>query len=284
MKMHLTMRFPQGRPKALTFSYDDGVYQDLRLLQLFNQYQLKGTFNLNSGVLEIDPGDRKSGRMTEEDTIQAYTSTPHEVAVHSFTHPHLERIPVEQATKEILCDRMRLEKMFGRIVRGGAYPFGTTSDAVVAALRSSGICYCRTTQSTESFDIPQDWLRMPATCHHNNPRLMELAQRFVQESPDRQVGWRRDPWLFYVWGHSYEFDRNEQYNNWEMMEDFCRTISKKTDVWYATNIEIYDYVQSFRQMQISMDESILHNPTALELFFERDQKIESIGPGETKKL
>lgn len=282
--MKLNMRFPGGRPKALTFSYDDGVYQDLRLLQLFDRYNLKCTFNLNSGLLERNPGDRKSGHMTEEDTVGAYIGTSHEIAVHSFTHPHLEQIPIEQATKEIICDRMYLEKIFRCIVRGGAYPFGTTNDAVVATLRNSGICYCRTTHSTERFDIPQDWLRMSATCHHSNPRLMEFARRFVQESPDRQARGHRAPWMFYVWGHSYEFDYNEPHNNWKMMEEFCGTVSAKADVWYATNIEIYDYVQAFRQMQISLDESILRNPTALELYFECNQTIEKIEQGETKKL
>ena len=34
--------------KALTFSYDDGVEQDRRLVELFNKNNLKCTFNLNS--------------------------------------------------------------------------------------------------------------------------------------------------------------------------------------------------------------------------------------------
>ena len=36
--------------KAITFSYDDGIEQDLPLLQILRDYGLKGTFNLNTGL------------------------------------------------------------------------------------------------------------------------------------------------------------------------------------------------------------------------------------------
>lgn len=39
----------QGKTKAITFSFDDGVEQDIRLIEMFDRYGLKGTFNLNSG-------------------------------------------------------------------------------------------------------------------------------------------------------------------------------------------------------------------------------------------
>lgn len=47
---NLFMRFPQGRAKALTLSYDDGVEQDIRLIEIMGKHGLKGTFNLNSGL------------------------------------------------------------------------------------------------------------------------------------------------------------------------------------------------------------------------------------------
>ena len=38
-----------GKLKAVTFSYDDGMTQDIRLIELLNKYNLKCTFNINSG-------------------------------------------------------------------------------------------------------------------------------------------------------------------------------------------------------------------------------------------
>ena len=40
--------------KAVTFSYDDGVTQDIRMINLLNKYGLKATFNLNSELLGRD--------------------------------------------------------------------------------------------------------------------------------------------------------------------------------------------------------------------------------------
>ena len=45
------MLFPGGKQKAFTMSYDDGVTQDERLIAYMNQYGIKGTFNLNAGLM-----------------------------------------------------------------------------------------------------------------------------------------------------------------------------------------------------------------------------------------
>ena len=37
--------------KYFTLSFDDGLEQDKRVIQLMRQYGLKGTFNLNAGLL-----------------------------------------------------------------------------------------------------------------------------------------------------------------------------------------------------------------------------------------
>lgn len=282
--MQFSMRFPGGKPKALTFSYDDGVYQDLRLIEIFNRYGLKGTFNLNSGLFGAEPGERKSGRMTKEDVLSAYKKFGHEVAIHGFTHPFLEQLSPEQVTKEILEDRKNLEELFCTIIRGGAYPMGTYSDEVVDILKKCGVKYFRTTKSTEKFDIPRDWLRMPATCHHSNEKLFELASRFTDDSPDLREAWRNQAWLFYVWGHSYEFDQNVENNNWERMDHFCRQVSGREDVWYATNMEIYDYIAAFGKLEISLDESTVYNPNSQTVFFKYKNKNLEVRSGEVINL
>ena len=39
---NLIMRFPEGKPKALTLSYDDGVEQDEHLIEIVEKKGLKG--------------------------------------------------------------------------------------------------------------------------------------------------------------------------------------------------------------------------------------------------
>ena len=274
----LHMRFPDGKAKALTFSYDDGTKHDIRLVDIFNRYGLKGTFNLNTG--RFPPDDTPSrpsyynGRMTKERTYELFANSGHEVAVHTLTHPFLEQLPVNTAAYEVLEDRKALEDMFGTVIRGMAYPYGTYSDKVVEVLKSCGIAYARTTKVTGDFSLPTDWLRLPATCHHNAKNLMELGKKFVNETPNRTS------WLFYVWGHSYEFDRND---NWDIIENFAELIGFKDDIWYATNIEIYDYCKAYEALLFSVDGTKVYNPTSTKVFFADSSanKIYSVEPGQT---
>lgn len=271
------MRFPGGKSKALTLSYDDGVAQDIRLIEIMKKHGLKGTFNINSGLYapEGTTNPEGKGRMSKSKCQEVYLNSGMEVAVHGLTHPYLEQLPENLCTYEVLQDRKNLEADFGYMIRGMAYPFGTTSDSVVASLKQCGIAYSRTTVSTEKFTIPTDWLRLPATCHHRNPRLMELARNFVDNA------FLRGPGLFYLWGHSYEFDQNLPDNNWGIIEEFAEFMGNREDIWYATNIEIYDYIQAYNQLIFSMDYTKVYNPTCTTLYFKTAKGEYQVKPGET---
>ena len=177
--MKIYLRFPGFLKKALTLSYDDGVDTDIKMIDILNRHGIKATFNLNTGLFSEIP--RPDGythyfyHLTKSQALELYTSSGHELAVHTLTHPFLETLSPEEIAHEITEDRKNIEEMFGGVVRGMAYPFGTYDDRVVEIAKSCGIAYSRTTISTGCFDIPCDWLRLPATCHHNDPRLNELT-------------------------------------------------------------------------------------------------------------
>lgn len=117
--------FPGGKKKCLTFSYDDAGVQDIQLIKLFDQYNIKGTFNINSGQTQKDgPYWRVDyNRLTSEVLTEVYKN--HEIAGHTYSHPDLTVLDEEDIFKEIHNDRLELEKITGRDVRGFAYPFGT---------------------------------------------------------------------------------------------------------------------------------------------------------------
>lgn len=282
MSKTIIMRFPHDLAKALTLSYDDAVEQDVRLIDIMKQHGLKGTFNINSSqyIAEdfVYPPEKKWGqRMPRAKATALYGQDGIEPALHALSHPRLETLPAAQVAYEIIKDRENLEEQFGHIVRGMAYPYGTYSDEVVRVLRDCGIVYCRTTKATRQFDLPTEWLTLHPTCHHADPTLPELTRKFVEQTlPDD-----RQPWMFYLWGHAYEFNSAD---NWEVIESFAQQIGGKQDIWYATNIEIYEYVESFHRLVYSLDMKLIHNPTATPLWFIIDHKHYHIAPGETLKL
>lgn len=271
------LRFPGGKAKALTFSYDDGVEQDIRLIEIFRQYGMKGTFNINAGQFEPEgktfPEGQYYRRMSESMVKATYTEDVCEVACHTYNHPHLTACSSAVVCNQIMEDRKALEAMFDRQIHGMAYPYGPTNDTVVDVCRLCGIYYSRTTVSTENFDMPTDWLRLPATCHHKNPRLMELADQFLNMDASGL------PQLFYVWGHSFEF---ESADNWHVIEDFCEKMANKDDIWYATNTEIYTAWADYMKLETSADGSMIHNPTCRSVWIANNKnEVFEILPGQT---
>ena len=267
--------FPGFKRMAVTLSYDDAVKQDRRLISIMKQHGLKGTFNVNAGLLSGN-----GNHMTLDEAYALYTGSGMEVAAHGYKHLHLANVDSAIATYDVINDRVELEKLFDTVVKGMAYAYGNYSDSVVDILTMCGIEYARTVTSTEKFDIPTDWLRMPATCHHNNPRLMELAERFV-EGKGQSKHWINTPRLFYLWGHSYEFDND---NNWDVIETFAEYIGSRDDIWYATNGEIYEYVTAYDRLRFSADGQLVHNPSAVTVYIEYLNNQFAIAPGETVRI
>ena len=278
-KAYYYLRWPRGRGKAITLSYDDGVEQDRQLVALMKKHGFRGTFNLNYGKMPPDGTTYEPGRihrpMPLSECLKTFSDPDVEVAIHGLTHPFLERLTAPEVMHEIIEDRKGLEGAFGGVIRGMAYPYGTYSDQVVEVLRLCGVCYARTVEATQRFDIPKDWLRMPATCHHVHPRLMELADEF----DTLQV--KKDPALFYLWGHSYEFERD---NNWHVIEQFFIRLGGKDDIWYATNIEVYDYVKAYEALRFSADGCRVQNTTATDVWLGNDQGSICIPAGKTVDL
>ena len=256
---YIYLRFPNFRSKALTLSYDDGVKWDKDLIEIMSRYGLKGTFNINTGMFGKNPDER---RLTAEDILKLYEPSGNEVAVHGVRHLSLTEVDPATATDDVLTDRKNLEAMLGHPVRGMAYANGRFDDKVADILAKCGIVYSRTTVSTERFDIPTNWLQMPATCHHNHPRLMELLDAFLADNQNGYY-WARAPRLFYLWGHSYEFNDN---NNWNVIEEFAAKAGNRDDVWYATNMEIYDYIKAYDSLIWSVTGDVVHNPTVQHLW------------------
>lgn len=249
--------FPNGKSKCFTLSYDDGVHTDIRLGELMKKHGVAGTFNINSGMyLAEDSTEQKpTRRLKLSEALEFYKSSPlFEVATHGYMHPSTALVPIPLGIYDVIADRRTLEEQFGKMIRGHAYPNGSFNQSTVDILKLCGIVYARTTKSTRSFDMPKDWLVLNPTCHHNDPELFELCDRFLNgdTTPNNPIK------LFYVWGHSYEFEKQ---GNWDVIEALLERVGGHDNVWYATNIEIYEYMQAYYSLIFSADATRVYNPT-----------------------
>ena len=263
--MRFCYLFPNGHSRAVTFSYDDGVIQDERLVGIFNRYGVKATFNINSG-------SRYPGKIPPEHIASLYAG--HEVASHAEFHSALDRLPATDVLRELWHDRENLERLCGVPVTGFAYPYGLYSDAAVALLKAAGFEYARTVgEIGGNRRLPDDFLRWDPSCHHRDA-LEHMKTFFADKSRMLSV--------LYIWGHSYEFDRD---GNWDLIEEICRQLAGRDDVWFATNIEICRYIKAIRSLVSGANGDLLYNPTAQTVWFSSDawahDDIRSIRPGET---
>lgn len=278
------LRFPEGRPKAVTLSYDDGCRYDIKLSETINKYGIKCTFNINSAWFGKDEND---WHLTKEEIKKYLIDTGHEIAVHGEYHRANGNLRAIDGIQDILNCRLTLEKEYDLIVRGHAYPDtgirnlqnGATIEGISQYLKELDIVYARTLGSdNNSFKLPQDWYQWMPTAHHNNDKLFDYIDEFVSYKDAGTYAAIRHPRLFYLWGHAYEFNDK---NNWDRLEKICEELGGKDDIWYATNIEIYDYVNAYNSLIYSADNTIMYNPTLITVWLDIDGKLYKIGPGET---
>lgn len=222
--------------KKLTFSYDDGVIQDIRLIELLNKYGMKGTFNLNSELFsqayDLHVGDKMISHHKVDACDVKHIYQGHEVAVHTLTHPNLKDVVDDkEVIRQVEEDRLKLSSLCGYEVEGMAYPCGGAcfNDRVIDLIKNNtGVKYARTTDSTYNFERPDRLLALnPSVYHLETDKMFELGEKFIDLKTDREQ-------IFYVWGHSYEF---EMYGFWDKFEEFLKMMSGRPDIEYCTNRE-----------------------------------------------
>jgi len=270
-------RFPSGKRLAVTTSFDDGLTFDRRIVAAFNEWGLKGTFNLNSGKLQRTgkPAVEVGNRTLLDASEVAELFRGHEVAIHSVTHPFLDRLDASQIASEVLEDRKALEDLVGYPVRGMAYPYGAYNAKVIEVLRSLGIVYSRTVENASPCFPPAEPLAWPATAHQyaTGPTVPERFQALLDNPGASGV--------FYIWGHSFEFhDRND----WAGLERIYKPLSGRPEVWYCTNIELFDYEAARQRMAIAANRSSVLNPSGIPVWLKVDERLMEISAGQTISL
>ncbi len=227
----------QGKHKAITLSFDDGVTQDIEFIKIINAYGLKSTFNLNSQLLgnkgQFRHGDKPfdHNKVSPERVAEIYRG--HEVAVHTLTHPRLPDCADEEVIRQVAEDKLALERLVGYDIVGMAYPCGgVNNDDRVAKLikENTGIKYARTITPTFNFEPQENLLRFNPSVHFIDVKnVYELAHKFLEIETDRDQ-------IFYIWGHSYELDFADM--SWKEFEKLCKLLSGHDDVFYGTNAQV----------------------------------------------
>lgn len=183
--------------------WDDGITDDIRLIEILHRHGARATFNLNFGRHEKE---RKSwGKVSTlalGELVEVYKDFS--VANHTLTHPWLTRIPASEAVEEIRQGKDSLEQLFGREIPGFAYPFGDFNSEVMQLVGEAGHTYARTVVKQSPCFPPENPMAFHPDCHFLAANFWSLFEQ--AKAADR---------IFYFWGHSYEMRTEEGWSEFE---------------------------------------------------------------------
>ena len=249
-----------GKPKKFfTLSLDDGITQDLKVIEILKKYNVTCvSFNINTGLYGanwewVGPaiGDPTipHQRFTEEE-LKTGIYDGYEVLVHTMNHPSLKNYDkrASQIKKEVGRDADNIEELTGVRPVGMAWPGGDTEytdTTIELVLENTDIRFARGTTSTYNFELPEYFMKWMPTCSAIDPQCLTLAQQFIDTECTEDM-------LFYVWGHSYEFDLNNG-AGYETFEQLVKMMSEAEDVYLVTNTEFYkiykDQIPSWKEAE-----------------------------------
>ncbi len=255
--------FPNGKKKAVTFSYDDNSRNDLRLIETLNKYGAKATLNVISGWVGAS-----DNFLSKSDVLEI--SRTHEIANHTKSHVFSERIPLSQMISQVVDAKNFLEDIVGKPVTGYAYPYGKYNKELIELLRALGLSYARTAAQLHNFSHPEDFMLWSGTCHHDS--AVTDAKNFINLSSYNILP------IFYVWGHSHDFERS---NNWHVLTETLDILKEDNSIWYATNIELYEYLTAIKNLRISHGETSVYNPSNISVYATVNEVATEFKPGLT---
>ncbi len=272
----IDMLFPEGKAKAVIFSYDDGMIADRKLVKLMNAYGIKGTFHLNSNKLDT------KGYLMKAEIKTLFNG--HEVSVHSANHPGLGDLSKQEIINEVIEDRRELERLTNKTVRGMAYPFGNYNDKVVDAITGLGIEYARTVNDSYHFSIPKHFLTWEPSIHQF-AKAYYIANDTINDKKELTIfnqlvaGFLQSDTLALldIWGHSWENEGDG--NRWKKTEDLFKLLSKNKEVHFTTQIDLVDYIHAFNHLKFSVNKNIVFNPTGVSVYISVDHKAIKVPAG-----
>lgn len=209
--------------------WDDGVEDDIRLIELLRRHGARASFNLNPGLHGAQRGNtwrykdtKDVSRLAKGELVDVYEGFT--IANHTLTHPWPLKITHVEWRREVVDGRKMLQDIFGQPVEGFVYPYGQRSDETDRIVQEAGHTYARGTGPVCASEPPgyppANPFRFVPDCHFKHPQIMEkLDAAKAAGAP-----------VFYFWGHSYEMIDDDE---WARMDGILQTLSEDPEVVWS---------------------------------------------------
>ena len=203
--------------KYFVFAIDDGTSFDKKVIEIFNRYNIKATFNLNSGLQDFvwykDWLAVTRHNLYENRDIY----DGHEVGSHSLTHPYLTSLCDEDVYKEVKEDKGNIEHIFQRNVETFSFPFEGYDERTSGIIKSLGITHIILPDIDDSFKFPIDTHHIKVTSWDIDDAL-EKINRFIEDEESE---------IFIYLSHSYDYEYS---NSYDKLEKLCQIVTSNKDI------------------------------------------------------
>lgn len=233
--------------KYFAWSFDDGLEQDKKVIEILKEYGLGATFHLNSGMFGSRSFEGRIGnlgitempaaeyeakrthllpyvphfRIPADELAQVYEGF--EIASHTCHHVNLARCSEDERKREIGEDVKALSDLFRQPVVSFAYPYGIGAEQSTEDLRAAGIRYARLVKTAPGFRFPANPLQMPLSCWHISAKALDRLEAFFRAESEEDL-------FFLMFAHGYEFDFGTKESNWNKFRRICETVARHGDV------------------------------------------------------
>lgn len=210
---------------VVTTSWDDGNKLDMKLADLLEKYNIRGTF--------YPSPNHKRFSLTGENLKRL--GQFQEIGAHTMSHPHLITVDVSEASKEIIASKAYLEKLVGKEVKTFCYPYGEFNAHIKNLVKEAGFFGARIVED-KVINFPKDFFEFGTTLQVYPlsfwPKIRFLKWSRAAKNLFERALKKGD--VYHLWGHSWEI---EKYGLWLELEDVLKYISNRNDCLYLTNGE-----------------------------------------------
>jgi peptidoglycan/xylan/chitin deacetylase (PgdA/CDA1 family) len=217
----------------ITTSWDDGNPLDMRIAELLEKYNIKGTFYI--------PTKNATAPIINKSEILEL-SKGFEIGGHTSSHAVLTTVALPHAQQEVVDNKSYLECCIGRTIDAFAYPLGFYNQEVETIVKGAGFNCARTDTIMETAH-PHAFTYHPTSICADRKVRSPIKQLIIKKQfrllaallNDRSVfaSWDRlaratleytatTGGVWHLWGHSWEIAVN---NDWRKLESLFEYIS-----------------------------------------------------------
>lgn len=231
--------------KYFTVSFDDGITQDLKIMEICRKYGFDDcTFNINTGLCganwdwvgeAIGDPSIPHQRFTKEE-LKSGVYNGFDIAVHTLDHPSMKSFDKNPLglMNQINTDAANIYRYTGTYPLGMAWPGGDTeyTDRTVDLVaKYTKMGFARAVTPSYDFRLPEYFLKWHPTCSISDARSLELTKEFINADCDEDM-------VLYLWCHGYEFELDNG-SGYEKFEEILKLITSADDIATVTNSEFY---------------------------------------------